>query len=236
MNAQEAIQKQKQVLAAKVVQHSTAAAGKPTAYVDANAGLMRPDKSTARAEATVAPPIPSHPMVLMTHPAPPNMIPPSSTNASITDAVDVVFVKDTRIQWESPEGLLARIQGTRFMDVSGKQVAFRGAMRSLHIILYVTAAFTQAYPKHVAVLDACSRRCPMMKKTSGGGGALMKRFDVRHTDLPAKVEYPKVSYVLQTDKGPPIKRMDSKGAEVDVKALSLSELCAMCSLCYDRCS
>ena len=192
----------------KFSRNAAAAAGgdAPTAYVDANAGLMRPraDNSVMR---TSAPLLPLQPRL---HRAP-NMlkvaIPSNFTMAAAYEMPDVVLVESPQKNWESPEALLARLVGARLVnhawlqaqnnedqvpDGKAEVFCFQPVILRKLFILYVSSAFQTEHPEHTRILHWASNLSGDVKVK----GVRRRRLQVQDGPMPEESELPNCTWHL----------------------------------------
>ena len=146
---------------------------------------------------------------------------------------DIVLVENVLLNYESAEALQARLDGARLMDLTGRAVSFQGAMQHQHLVLLVASSFALAYPRHMEVLMACSKRSPGMRVQ--GQSLPVKRFEVLETDsVPNPLRWPTLSYKISAeDSLQDVSGQDSKGKPVKLQVLGLKGLLNLCGRCFD---
>lgn len=230
---QKAIVLQEGILAKRRKAAESAEAGKPVAYVDSKGGAMRYKPSKAESAARKPRSLPSEPKILLATSKPAGQVlPPNGTKVFMGQRADIVLVENVLLNYESAEALQARLDGARLMDLTGRAVSFQGAMQHQHLVLLAASSFALAYPGHMEVLMACSKRSPVMRVQ--GQSLPVKRFEVLETDsVPNPLRWPTLTYKISEDSLQDVSGQDSKGKPVKLQVLGLKGLLNLCGRCFD---
>ncbi|CAE7250181.1 unnamed protein product [Symbiodinium sp. CCMP2592] len=222
-----AVQKQAQVALQRQQAQVQGKPGQPTAFVDSKGGGMTviPDGPVSEPQpGRKVPTLPLKPILLRGPGAEKSSL-KGCIPATFPDKPDIVLVSSITSHWESPEGLLARLEGARFRDLeTSREVFFRGATQCQHFVLYVSDSFAKQHPVHLQALEACASRSPLMFSSRAKGK--VKRLEVHtgYTALPEELLFPEFTYLLVAKV--------SEGEEGAKHQLDLRMLLNRCSRCY----
>ena len=209
--------------------------GQPTAFVDSKGGVMRV-KPQMKLQKDMPPSLPATPRILasvaivLMQAQQKGLFPfkdvASFTQVKLGQKADVVLVKHALEEYQSAEALQARLDGSRCVDLTQRQLHFRG-MGVTRSVLFLTEAFKNKYPMHCHVLKSCSMRSPVHSvklKTP--------KLELRDS-LPERVKHPASSFLLVPSLGEPVKTLDMAGKETTVNQLDLSALFRRYASCYE---
>ena len=219
-----------------------AAPGLPVPYVDANAGLMRPEKAPP-ASPGLPPELPPRPKVwLLPEVARVCKVDKSKFSVRVSEdfakICDIVVVPDIRVHFEDPAGLGARLVGARLVDPQWFQcegeskkdheICFRSALNCVsHVIIYLHPSFREEYTKHANVLSTLAAFSPAL--ASG-----RPCFEVLCSSMPEAVKTPTLTYEVRGDNSQhPQRQVGTEGSRKSGKPWFLKDLLRFCTLVWD---
>ena len=162
--AADAIRRQAKVGALRKEAFLSAKPGEPAAFIDSKGGQMKRKAELAQERPVEAPRLADNPVILFaTTPGArkPEHVPSRHIKTTFPDPMDAVVVTSLTWCWDTPEALLARLEGAHLLDESGKKVVFKGVK---HNVLYVDPSFAETHPRHMQALEAYARRSPLTRQ------------------------------------------------------------------------
>ena len=149
--------------------------GKPVAYIDAQGFRMRPKLDEVKVKKQAAPSLPSEPSLHRAKSLQKVQCPTQFRRPLGGELPNVVAVEDLVADWDSAEGLLARLAGARLVDKTwmqhfpqepnpGKAVCFARFLGKHELQLLLSESFQQQRPEHVKILEACAAQSSTAKK------------------------------------------------------------------------
>ena len=238
-----AVQLQHKVIKKKAETFFHAIPGQPIPYVDAKAGLMRPEKPQ--------PPGPGPPPQLPARPrvwALPEVgeacqIDRSQyavrVSADCSKRCDIVVVPDIRLNFDAPIALAARLLGARLVDPHwftcdredkiDHEICFRSAVQYIsHVIIHLHPSFVESHRKHATVLSECAALSPAL---SNG----RPRFEVLCSSMPQSVAKPTLTYEVRGEnyQHPEPEAGSASSARKSGKLWVLQDLLKFCTLVWD---
>ncbi|CAE7884807.1 unnamed protein product [Symbiodinium microadriaticum] len=239
-----AIQLQQKIMKVKADRFFHATPGQPVPYVDAIAGLMRPEKPLP-ASPGLPPELPARPRVWMM-PDMPEMLKCNLDKAlfavrvsdQLKKSSDIVLVPDIRVDFEGPAALAARLVGARLVEPrwfeceaaekNERQICFRSAvMCTNHVIMYLHSSFVDKHPQHAAFLRDSMALSPAM-----GNGR--PRFQVTLGEMPESVSTPTLTYEIRAEDCPrPQPVALAENSRKTGKQWVLRDVLKFCTLVYD---
>ena len=237
-----AIQLQQKVMMVKADQFFHATPGQPVPYVDAIAGLMRPEKPLP-ASPGFPPELPARPRVWMMPDMaevlkrkPDKALFAVRASRELKKSCDIVLIPDIRVNFEDPAALAARLLGARLVqprwfeceaaEKHEHQICFRSAvMCTKHIIMYLHPSFVDRYQQHAAFL----RDSMAFSPTMGNG---RPRFQVTLGEMPDIVPTPTLTYEVRAEDCPRPQPV-SQDSRKTGKQWTLRDVLRFCTLVYD---
>ena len=183
----------------------------PTPYVDPQGGMMRSRAVPRISTALPAAPLPATGSITvrMSHGCrkmPPTSDPRIIPATSASDVPDIVLVTDLVESWTSHYAFLARLYGSRLVDMTwlasrGKSgvcvcVCFSPAIQQ-HRVFYVTQRFQNDRKEYVAALHQASSKAGVIRP----GKSEVPRFEVVNGEPPATLAFPRCTYTLVAREG-----------------------------------
>ena len=193
---------QNKVVRQKEIVFAAAKPGAPVPYVDAKAGLMRAQEPTP-SDPGPPPALPEQCSVLLAAGLKLKVKLDSQKyrrrkDGNYAKATDLVVVPYFPRDCDGPEGLFARLHGSRLVSAAwfedpAKQhefLAFRSYMKEgKAVCLYVHSTFESEHPVHTDVLMKATALSPALKDKR-------PRFEVLKMDLPVHVPRPSSTFML----------------------------------------